>query len=371
MMKKILVTGGAGFIGSHLVDKLVKDGEEVVVLDNFDAQVHQGKKPDYLNKDASYIEGDVRDEKALRKSLDGVSRIFHLAAKVGVGQSMYEIKEYVSVNTYGTAFLWDYIINNKIDIDKFVVASSMSIYGEGLYNCAACGNAAPGLRAEKDLREKRWEAFCPKCGSAMKPLPTPEDKKLLPASVYAITKKDQEELSLNIGVSYKIPTVALRFFNVYGPRQSLSNPYTGACAIFSSRIKNNNAPLIYEDGMQKRDFIYVTDIVEACALVMNSNKANYGFFNIGTGRDVSIKDVAATLIRLYGKKFSSEIVNSFRVGDIRHCYADISKIREVGFKAKTELAEGLKKLTDWGREAEAVDKIKNADLELERRKLKL
>ena len=370
-MKKILVTGGAGFIGSHLVDRLVEDGEGVVVIDNFDPQVHQGKKPDYLNKGAHYIEGDIRDEAILKKALKGIDNIFHLAAKVGVGQSMYEIKEYVSVNTYGTAFLLDYIVNNRLNVNKFVVASSMSIYGEGLYNCATCGNVAPFLRAEDDLRKKKWEVVCPNCGLDLEPLPTSENKKLLSTSVYAITKKDQEELSLNIGMSYKIPTVALRFFNVYGPRQSLSNPYTGACAIFSSRIKNNNAPLIYEDGMQKRDFVYVSDIVAACILAMNNKRLDYGSFNVGTGQDISINDVARTIIYLYSKDLKSEITNRYRVGDIRHCYADISRIMNVGFKPKINLEEGLKKLTDWGRTADAVDKIKNADLELEKRKLKI
>ncbi len=370
-MKKILVIGGAGFIGSHLVDKLVKEGNDVVVLDNFDPQVHLGKRPDYLNKNARYIEGDVRDEKALKGSLDGVDVIFHFAAKVGVGQSMYEIKEYVDANTLGTAKLWDHIINNKVKIRKFIVASSMSIYGEGAYNCTKCGDVSAHLRNEKDLKEKRWEPFCPNCGQALKALPTPETKKLLSTSVYAITKKDQEELSLNIGISYKIPTVALRFFNVYGPRQSLSNPYTGACAIFSSRVKNDNRPIIYEDGMQRRDFINSSDIAEACVLAMNSEKFDYDFFNVGTGKGVTILEVAETLIKLYKKHITPDIVNRYRVGDIRHCYADIAKIKRLGFKPRVTLEEGLKELVEWGMTAEAIDMVDKANLELEKRNLKL
>ena len=370
-MKKILVTGGAGFIGSHLVDRLVSDGKDVVVLDNFEPQVHQGKKPDYLNKNASYIEGDIRDEAALKKSLKDVDTVFHYAAKVGVGQSMYEIKDYVDANTQGTAVLWDYIINNKIGIKKFIVASSMSIYGEGAYECSKCGSVSPHLRSEEQLKEKKWDLICPKCGTELKPRHTNEDKKLLSTSVYAITKKDQEELSLNIGVTYKIPTVALRFFNVYGPRQSLSYPYTGACAIFSSRIKNDNPPIIYEDGLQTRDFVDVRDIVESSMLAMNSDKADYDFFNVGTGNAVTINQVAETLIDLYGKNIKLDITNKYRAGDIRHCYADIEKIKKIGFKPKVNLKDGLKVLVEWGMEKEAVDKTKEANLELEKRQLKM
>ncbi len=370
-MKKILVTGGAGFIGSHVVDRLVSDGRSVVVLDNFDPQVHQGKKPDYLNKGAEYIEGDVRDEKPLKKALKDVDVVLHLAAKVGVGQSMYEIKEYVSCNTFATAFLWDHIINNKLNIKKFVVASSMSIYGEGAYSCAKCGSATPYLRKEEDLKKKIWEPLCPGCGGALKPLPTNEEKKLLSTSVYAITKKDQEELSLNIGSSYKIPTVALRFFNVYGSRQSLSNPYTGACAIFSSRIKNNHAPLIYEDGLQMRDFISVADIAQACVLAIDSDKLDYDFFNVGTGRALTIKEVAGILIKLYKKDLIPEVVNRYRVGDIRHCYADITKIKICGFAPKVKLEDGMRDLAEWGERVEAVDRVAEADSELEKRRLKV
>ena len=370
-MKRILVTGGAGFIGSHLVDKLVSDGKDVTVLDNFDPQVHQKRKPKYLNKNARYVEGDIRDESALKKSLEGVDAIFHFAAKVGVGQSMYEIKEYTSANTLGTASLWEHITRTRLDIKKFIVASSMSIYGEGAYNCSKCGSISPHLRSDEKLKKREWEFSCPGCGSHLTSAGTSEDKRLLSTSVYAITKKDQEEFSLCLGISYKIPTVALRFFNVYGPRQALSNPYTGACAIFSSRIKNEKPPIIYEDGLQTRDFIDVRDIVQASVLAMESEKMDYDFFNVGTGKAVTINEVAQTLIDLYGKEVKLDITGKYRAGDIRHCYADIKKIKKLGFKPKISLKEGLKNLVEWGRSEKAVDNTREANLELEKRKLKL
>jgi dTDP-L-rhamnose 4-epimerase len=370
-MEKILVTGGAGFIGSHLVDRLVKEGHDVAVLDNFYPQVHQGKTPSYLNKGAAYIEGDIRDEGALKKALKGADVVFHYAAKVGVAQSMYQIKEYVGANTHGTAILWDYLINNKIKIRKFIMASSMSIYGEGAYECQRCGVVSPHIREEKDLKARRWEPACPVCRGALKSLPTTEEKKLLSTSIYAITKKDQEEISLNIGIAYKIPTVALRFFNVYGPRQALSNPYTGACAIFSSRIKNDKPPLIYEDGAQRRDFVSVSDIVEASVLAMRSQDADYGYFNVGSGHAATINEVASTLVSLYGKNLSLQVTNTYRRGDIRHCYADISKIEKIGYRPKVTLKEGLKLLVEWGKLEEAVDRTDAANRELDSRRLKL
>ncbi len=370
-MSKVLVTGGAGFIGSHLVDRLVKEGHDVRVLDNFEEQVHRGKKPDYLNKSAEYLEGDIRDAGMLAKAFRGVDRVFHFASKVGVGQSMYEIKEYMHSNTYGTAFLLDFIVNNKVSIKKLVVASSMSIYGEGAYECPKCGVMSPYLRTEEQLKKRQWELVCEGCGSALKQMPTPESKKLLSTSVYALSKKDQEELCLILGHSYKIPTVALRFFNVYGPRQSLSNPYTGACAIFSSRIKNDNPPLIYEDGKQSRDFVDVRDIVSANILVMKDEKADYRAFNVGTGRASTVLDVANVLIKLYGKSFEPHVVSKYRVGDIRHCYADISAIKQLGFKPAYSLENGLKDLVEWGKIQESVDMTDMADKKLDSFNLKI
>lgn len=370
-MEKVLVTGGAGFIGSHLVDRLVREGYAVRVLDNFEPQVHQGKRPAYLNKDAEYIEGDVRDGAALTKALEGIEYVFHFAARVGVAQSMYEIKEYVHANTFATAFFLDHIVHRKIALKKLVVASSMSIYGEGAYACSTCGEKTPYLRTEGDLKERRWEIPCPDCGKPLAGAPTKETKKLLSTSVYALTKKDQEELCLILGHSYHIPTVALRFFNVYGPRQSLSNPYTGACAIFSSRIKNDKPALIYEDGRQSRDFVDVRDIVEANMLVMKNPASDYQALNVGSGRVTTVLDVARTLTKLYGKSMEPKVENTYRVGDIRHCYADISRIRKLGFSPRYTLEEGLKDLVAWGEKESSVDKTDAANKELDKFNLKI
>ncbi|RLI76658.1 nucleoside-diphosphate sugar epimerase [Archaeoglobales archaeon] len=360
---KVLVTGGAGFIGSHIVDALA-DKHEVVVLDNLEPQVHT-RKPDYLNNKVTYIFGDIRDRGTLKKALDGVEVVLHQAAAVGVGQSMYQIEKYVDVNTIGTAKLLDVLVNEENDVKKVVVASSMSIYGEGAYECDDCGVVYSALRSEKQLKRREWEMKCPNCGKIVKPIPTDEEKPLKPTSIYAITKRDQEEMCLVVGRAYGIPTVALRYFNVYGPRQSLNNPYTGVCAIFSSRIKNGKPPLIFEDDLQTRDFINVRDIVQANLLAMDKRNANYEVFNVGTGSPISIREVAETLIRLYNSKLNPEITNKYRAGDIRHCFADISKIkRKLGFRPEISFDEGMKELVTWAARAEAMDLFDKAHEEL-------
>ncbi len=372
-MDKILVTGGAGFIGSHLVDELVKRNYKVRVLDIFERQVHQGKKPDYLNKKCEYLKGDVRKPKDLKKALGGVSVVFHLAAQVGVGQSMYEIEKYISHNTLGTAILMEHIISNRasLKVRKVIVASSMSIYGEGAYRCGKCGSFEPVERKPEDLKKRIWEYSCPDCSGILKPAATTEEKTLRSSSIYAISKKDQEEIVLNLGKAYKLPAVALRFFNVYGSRQSLSNPYTGVCAIFQSRIKNNNPALIYEDGLQTRDFISVKDIAAANVLVMNSEEADYGYFNVGTGIQTSVLGIAKVLSRLYGKTSEIEIKNEYRVGDIRHCFADISKIKKIGFKPSVDFNDGMREMVEWGKLASSVDRVSQADKLLAKMKLKI
>jgi len=362
---RVLVTGGAGFIGSHLVDALIREGHQVRVLDNLEPQVHENHTPSYLNRDAEYLWGDIRDRELLRQALRGIEVVFHQAACVGVGQSMYQIEKYVSANVLGTAVLLETIVNDRLALKKLVVASSMSIYGEGQYRCAACGPVFPALRAEAQLQQRRWEMTCPHCQQAASPEPTPEDKPLVPTSVYAVSKRDQEELCLTVGRSYGIPTVALRYFNVYGTRQALSNPYTGVCAIFSARIKNTNPPLIFEDGKQSRDFVHVEDIVRANLLVMLEPKADYRVLNVGTGRATTVLEIAKTLIQLYKAPVQPVLTQKFRAGDVRHCYADITSIRQLGFASSVSLEQGLRDLVEWGRAQVAEDRVEAATKELE------
>jgi len=361
---KILVTGGVGFVGSHLVDELVKKKHEVVIYDNLESQVHDGV-PEYLNKAAEFLFRDVRDTAGLTEAVNNADVIFHEAALVGVGQSMYDIKRYLDINVMGTANLLEILANKNHSVKKLVVASSMSIYGEGAYQCDNCGDVHPTLRTNEQLSSNQWEVSCPKCGKkSVKPIPTNEEKPLQPTSVYAVSKRDQEELCLSVGKAYGIPTVALRYFNIYGTRQALSNPYTGVCAIFSSRIKNDRPPIVFEDGYQTRDFVSVHDIVQANLLVMKKSAADYDVFNVGTGVGVSILKIAHTLSKLYGTSDSVEVVNKFRAGDIRHCVADISKIQMLGYEPSIGFECGMKELVDWGETQSADDKSAKAFQEL-------
>jgi len=346
MGKRVLVTGGAGFIGSHTVDQLIQRGDTVRVYDNLNSQVHgeNAERPEHLHPEAEFIRGDVRNRDHLKKAIEDVELVIHDAAEVGVGQSMYSIDQYISTNVQGTGVLWDILVNEKHKVEKVLVASSMSLYGEGYYRCPEHGKISPKPRPESQLIEGQWEMLCPECAVPVAPVPTDEDKELDCTSVYAQSKKDQEVYSLMIGKAHKIPTVACRFFNCYGPRQSLNNPYTGAAAIFCSAIKNDSSPLIYEDGHQRRDFIHVRDLVRGKLLLLDHHDANYGIFNIGTGKPSSILDLAGTLIELYDKKFSPDVIYKFRNGDIRDCYADISKIRALGFEPELSLKQGLEDL---------------------------
>lgn len=366
----VLVTGGAGFIGSHVVELLLEQGHPVRVFDSLVEQVHQGAGPQYVPADAEFVRGDVRDRDALAKALRGVDRVVHLAAEVGVAQSMYEVSRYVDANTGGTGVLLDIIANDKTDVGRIVVASSMSIYGEGSYQCAGHGLIAPRLRPTSQMKARQWDPRCPGCGALLSPVPTAEDKALMPTSVYAISKMDQELLCLSVGAAYGAGVVALRFFNAYGPRQALSNPYTGAAAIFSGRLLNGRAPLAFEDGQQLRDFIHVRDVARATALALDSEPATGEAINVGVGSPRTIVQVAQLLARQLGVDIDPEVTGKFRAGDIRHCWADPARAQKLlGFTAEITLEAGVAELVDWVSTQTADDRVDNAYAELGQRGL--
>jgi len=355
-MEKVLITGGAGFIGSHIADLLLAEGYRVVALDNLEPQVHGGREtaPEYLNPEVEFIRGDVRDPAALKRALDGVSMVCHQAAMVGVAQSMYEIERYVHGNDCVTAALLQGIVDGGAKINKLVVASSMSIYGEGRYRCPEHGLKAPRLRSDDQLKRREWDFHC-ECGKTLEPVPTDEDKPLASTSVYAIGKKTTEELACAVGLAYNIPTVALRYFNVYGARQALSNPYTGLLAIVASRVLNKRPALIFEDGKQLRDFTYVGDIARANLAALRWTGTGVAVTNVGTGRKLSVLDVEAAVRKGLGGSLEPEVNEKFRSGDIRHCYADTRRAAEVlGFQAETPFEVGLPKFLDWAAEEEGV-----------------
>lgn len=361
MGKRILITGGAGFVGSHTADELVEQGHEVRIYDNLSDQVHPAGFPNYLSRDVEFIRGDMRDLPRLRQIVRDVDVIFHLAAAVGVGQSMYQIADYIETNTLGTANLLQTILDNKVRLEKLVVASSMSIYGEGEYICEECGEFAPGMRSSQQLQAKDWEMPCPRCGRKLTPIATRESKPLHCGSIYALSKKDQEEMVLLFGRTYQLPVVALRYFNIFGTRQSLSNPYTGVVAIFASRLMNENAPLVFEDGEQLRDFVSVHDIVQANLLAMQRAEANGMALNIGSGQPISIREIASELAQTLGVTTPFEITGKYRAGDIRHCFADISNAsRTLGYKPAVRFSDGLKELVQWLATQEADDRVDDA-----------
>lgn len=370
MGKHVLITGGAGFIGSHLSDELLRRGYKVRVIDNLSPQVHgpDQRRPDYLHGDVELIVGDVCDADAVRSALEGIDAVFHLAAAVGVGESMYNVVRYNQTNNIGTAVLLEALIHKPVE--RLVVASSMSIYGEGLYRAPDGSITAGVARSLKQLQAKDWEVRND-AGEALTPIATPETKPASLASVYALSKYDQERMCLLIGQAYGIATVALRFFNVYGTRQALSNPYTGVLAIFAARLLNGNPPVVFEDGQQRRDFVSVHDVVQACCRALESVEAAGQVFNVGGGRSYTILDIATRMAKVLGKPhLQPEIIASYRAGDIRHCFADTSLAQSVlGYQPRVTLEEGLSELAAWLDGQTAIDRVAEARAELDRRGL--
>lgn len=348
-MRKVLVTGGAGYIGSHLVDALVTRGYEVTVLDNLEPQVHRsGTWPTYVNPRASYIEGDVRDRAMLAPLVLESDAVMHFAAAVSIGQSMYQIDRYVSVNTGATALLLDILVNEKHHVKKLIVPSSVGVFGEGAYQCATCGPQAPGIRPEAQLAARDWEPRCPICAESLVPLPTPEAKPLHRDNIYSMTKYHQEEMVLLIGKTYGIPAIAPRFFNVFGPRQSLSNPYAGVAAIFLGRLLNDRQPVAFEDAGQLRDFVSIHDTIDCLLLMLEKNGADYLPVNIGSGSRITLLEIAQTLATLTGRQIEPQILNTGRKFDVRHIFADITRAREtLGYEPRITFEHGMAELIDW------------------------
>jgi dTDP-L-rhamnose 4-epimerase len=376
-LMRILVTGGAGFIGSHLVDLVTSRGHEVTVLDNLDPQVHgpAPTEPRHLAErihsgEVRFLRGDVTSRDDIEKAIDGVEAVVHLAAVVGVGQSMYEPRYYVHNNSAGTGALLDVIVKRKERIRTMVVASSMSLYGEGAYRCPACGGDRKRARTPDRLEAGLWEVECATCGAALEPAPTAETKAPEIASVYAATKKHQEDLFVSIGAAYGITTFALRLFNVYGARQSLGNPYTGVAAIFLSRLLNGRPPLVFEDGLQSRDFVDVRDVVRALLLCLEFGGGGVHVLNVGTGRPTTVAEIAGTLARALDVSIEPQLLGRYRAGDIRHCIADPSRAGEVlGFRARYSLEAGLPDLIEWCRGESPTDGVDISLDELRKRGL--
>lgn len=368
-MTRVLITGGAGFIGSHAADALLAAGYEVRLLDNLSPQVHGGnrQRPAYLADDAELVIGDVTDAVAVEHALRGAEMVLHLASAVGVGQSMYDIEPYVRTNELGTAVLLQAV--SKRPVERLVVASSMSIYGEGLYRSADQSVIACEERPIEQLRRGNWELH-DAAGNLLEPLPTPETKQPSLSSIYALNKYAQERMCLITGKAYDIPTVALRFFNAFGPRQALSNPYTGVLAIFAARLLNGRPPLVFEDGRQRRDFVQVHDVARACRMALEAEHAQ-DVFNVGSGQSRTILSVAQDLAEVMGRRdIAPELTGKYRAGDIRHCFADMEKSRDVlGFEPRVAFKDGLEELAEYLADQIADDQAERATRELQQRGL--
>lgn len=368
-MTRVLITGGAGFIGSHAADALLAAGYEVRLLDNLSPQVHGGnrQRPAYLADDAELVIGDVTDAVAVEHALRGADMVLHLASAVGVGQSMYDIEPYVRTNELGTAVLLQAV--SKRPVERLVVASSMSIYGEGLYRSADQSVIACEERPIEQIRRGNWELH-DAAGNLLEPLPTPETKQPSLSSIYALNKYAQERMCLITGKAYDIPTVALRFFNAFGPRQALSNPYTGVLAIFAARLLNGRPPLVFEDGRQRRDFVHVHDVARACRMALEAEHAQ-DVFNVGSGQSRTILSVAQDLAEVMGRRdIAPELTGKYRAGDIRHCFADMGKSRDVlGFEPRVAFKDGLEELAEYLADQIADDQAERATRELQQRGL--
>ncbi len=366
---RILVTGGAGFIGSFLTESLLARGYSVTILDSLDPQVHPSGLPAYLPRDARLQVGDIRDREALCQTVENADAVVHCAAAVGVAQSLYQPYRFVDVNVGGTALLLELLAERKRRLSRLLIFTSMTGYGEGLYRRPSDGTLLRvGIRTEAEIQEHGWEPVHPENGEGLEPVPTPEEAMLMARNIYALTKRYQEELAFSLGQTFDFPVVCLRLFNVYGPRQSLSNPYTGVLAIFLSRLLAGHAPVVYEDGNQSRDFVSVHDVVRAAIMALEQPAACGQVINIGSGVPRGIGDCARVLACLLGREdLEPQISGQFRKGDIRHCTADISKARRLlGYEPQVRWEDGLAELIEWAQSAPSADYFDRAASELNR-----
>ncbi len=352
MIKNILITGGAGFIGSNLALKLLSKGYKVRVLDNLSKQIHGD---DYNNSylynsiknKVEFIHGDIRDRACLLKAIKDQDAIFHFAAETGTGQSMYEIERYVDVNIKGTALLLDILSNEKHRVKKLIYSSSRAIYGEGRYFCEDHGFIYPKERNKDDMKNGFFDFKCNHCNAKLKLMATDEESKIIPSSIYAMTKQSGEDMLNLISKAKNIDAISLRFQNVYGPGQSLKNPYTGILSIFSNLIRNKKDINIFEDGLESRDFVYIDDVVDANILALESSIKNE-IYNVGSGVSTTVLDVAKELIKNYNIDVNVNVSGHFRMGDIRHNYASLDKIKkDLGFTPKYSFKDGIKLFTSW------------------------
>ncbi len=369
-MNNILITGGAGFIGSNVALKLIAKGYNVTVLDSLSTQIH-GENPEKTSplyrsiKDkVNFIAGSVTSREDWMKAIEGQDAIIHLAAETGTGQSMYEIEKYVGVNIGGTAIMLDILANTKHSVKRVIVAESRAIYGEGKYHCQKCGDVYPLERRDEDMSQGDFECKCPKCGGRVELVATTEDSAIHPSSVYGIGKQVQGQLVHMVCKSLGIDSVSYRYQNVYGPGQSLSNPYTGILSIFSTRIKNGNGINIFEDGKETRDFVYIEDVVDATILGLEVPEANGHVFNVGTGVATDVLSVANTLCEKYGVEVPITVSGNYRLGDIRHNYADITLARQIlGFEPKWSFSDGIEQFTKWVNKQEVQEDKYEASIE--------
>ena len=356
--KNILITGGAGFIGSNLALKLIEKGYKVTVLDNLSPQIHTSNSPLYnsIKDKVRFIKGTVLSYDDWKNALEEIDVVVHLAAETGTGQSMYEIEKYTDVNIKGTSIFLDILANEKHSVKKMIVSSSRAIYGEGKYECSSCGIVYPNERKDEDMSKGDFTVKCPICNANAKLLATDENSKIHPSSIYGITKQVQEQMFMVMGKTLNIPALAFRYQNVYGAGQSLSNPYTGILSIFSTRIKNGNDINIFEDGKESRDFVYIDDVVDATILGIEKDEANYEVFNVGLGLAIDVNKVASTLVKEYKSNSKISISGNYRLGDIKDNYADLTKIQtKLGFKPKVSFEEGIKRFTKWVNAQEVVE----------------